>query len=61
MHKIFINSRTPSDLESLEKAFISAIKTNSVPKELEQLAKKRYLWKDVVDDYEKIVEKACNM
>tara|TARA_A100001388_G_C28770376_1_gene503447 strand:- start:1298 stop:2422 length:1125 start_codon:yes stop_codon:yes gene_type:complete len=50
-----------SDYESLEKAFYSAIKKDSVPKELEELAKERYLWKDVVGDYEKIVEKAFNM
>ena len=52
---------TFSDLKTLEKAFSSAIKKDSVPKELEELAKKRYLWKDVVQNYEKIVEQACNI
>lgn len=50
-----------SDLKSLEKAFNYAIKKNSVPKELGELAQKRYLWKDVVNAYEKIVEKAYNV
>ena len=50
-----------SDSNSLEKAFYSAIKINKIPKKLEELAKKRYLWKDVVNDYEKIVDMACNI
>ena len=50
-----------SDLSSLKKAFKFAIKNNSAATKIEELAKKRYLWKDIVNDYEKIVEKACNI
>lgn len=50
-----------SDSESLINAFDKAIKKPLNPSELEALVKKRYIWSDIVSDYEKVVEKAFNI
>ncbi len=49
-----------SDSESLKNAFDKAIQKPLNPSDLKALVKKRYIWSNIVSDYEKVVENAFN-